>query len=144
MTQPSAKAKKNSPKKSNKKQPESRAKSGARRLVGVSLWGLLFKLILVGLVLCVALIVYLARRFYWKPLLLTGLLVIIVVLTFSGSIVLFQVTEGGRAISTLQSFSQPLNLQKNYFGPSSWAIYLHTILHSFPTRRSSDLGKSVV
>ena len=59
MTQPSAKAKKNSPKKSNKKQPESRAKSGARRLVGVSLWGLLFKLILVGLVLCAALIVYL-------------------------------------------------------------------------------------
>ncbi|HRV95980.1 MAG TPA: DUF2142 domain-containing protein [Anaerolineae bacterium] len=79
----------------------------------------------------VALIVYLARRFYWKPLLLTGLLVIIVVLTFSGSIVLFQVTEGGRAISTLQSFSQPLNLQKNYFGPSSWAIYLHTIRWGF-------------
>lgn len=79
----------------------------------------------------VALLVYFARRFYWKPLLLAGILVIIVGSTFIGSIFLFQVTEGGRAISTFQISSQQFNLEQNYFSSSSLAVYLHTIRWGF-------------
>ncbi|MCB9076452.1 MAG: hypothetical protein H6631_02570 [Anaerolineaceae bacterium] len=79
----------------------------------------------------VALIVYLARRFYWKPLWLAGSLVMIASATFIGSILLFQLGEGGRAISTLElTLDQPAPVG-NYFSPTAMAVYLHTIRWGF-------------
>ncbi|MCB0210944.1 MAG: glycosyltransferase family 39 protein [Anaerolineae bacterium] len=79
----------------------------------------------------VALLLYGARRFYWKPRLLAGLLPVVIAIAFIGSIVLFQVGDGGRAVSTLDiAIEQPV-VTGNYFSPAALAVYAYTIQWGF-------------
>ena len=79
----------------------------------------------------VALIIYGARRLYWKPRLLAVVLIMIAASTFIGSILIFQLGDGGRAISTLDvSIEQPL-VVGNYFSPTAIAVYIHTVRWGF-------------
>jgi len=79
-----------------------------------------------------AVIVYLARSFRWKTSVLASLCMALMVLTFLGALLFYQLTNGGR-LGSIPIFSvRTLNLFKvNYFSREAVAVYIHTIRWGF-------------
>lgn len=95
-------------------------------------WALLSKASALFIIptLVVATIVYLARQRQWKLWQLSPLLLIFLVAVFIGSIIFFQVADGGRGLATLSFSGEGVDLSRLLFRESP-ATYLHSIRWGF-------------
>ncbi|MCB0167668.1 MAG: DUF2142 domain-containing protein [Anaerolineae bacterium] len=77
-----------------------------------------------------AVMIYVARRRRWPLWRLSPLLLILLVATFIGSVLFFQVASGGRGLATLSFSDEALDLSRLFFKESP-ATYLDSIRWGF-------------